>query len=84
MSDKVFVDGLFFNLPRENAPEFVKGNLNIDMKKFIEWAKTHHKDGKVSIDLLMSKAGKPYTALNTFVPKETAPAEPEFQDDIPF
>ncbi len=36
-NDKVFVDGLFFNLPRENSPEFVKGNLNIDMKKFIEW-----------------------------------------------
>jgi len=98
--DKVFVEGVIFKKPHENAPDFVKGSLSLKMKDLIEFAKTHHKDGWLNIDLLESRGGKYYAALNTFEPKkqdggnkretEIPAATPEsdggipFDDDIPF
>lgn len=87
MSDKVFVDGVIFKLPRDNAPEFVKGSISIKMKDLIAFAKEHHKDGWLNVDLLVGRSGKPYTALNTWEPKKEeakVPAVEEFEDSIPF
>ena len=94
--EKVFIDGVIFKKPHENAPDFVKGSLSLKMKELIEFAKTHHKDGWLNIDLLESRNGKYYAALNTFEPKkqgsssgeppaQEAPAPSgDFNDDIPF
>ena len=87
--DKVFADGVIFKKPHENAPDFVKGSLSLKMKELIEFAKKYHKDGWLNIDLLESRNGKYYAALNTFEPKKQSGSEPpapsgDFDDDIPF
>lgn len=87
--DKVFADGVIFKKPHENAPDFVKGSLSLKMKELIEFAKKYHKDGWLNIDLLESRNGKYYAALNTFEPKKQSGGEPvapsgDFDDEIPF
>jgi len=88
--DKVFADGVIFKKPHENAPDFVKGSLSLKMKELIEFAKKYHKDGWLNIDLLESRNGKYYAALNTFEPKKQSssssepPADAPFDDEIPF
>jgi hypothetical protein len=92
MADKIFVNGMMFKLPRDNAPEFVKGSVSVKVDEFIEFAKEHQNNGWVNVDLLIGKSGKPYCALNTWKPEKqenttTAPADLPFDDslsDIPF
>ena len=68
--ETVLVDGVFFNKPRENAPDFVKGSISIH-EKFIPFMKEHRNEsGYVNADLLESKAGKLYFKLNTWTPKK--------------
>ena len=99
MSDPIFVNGLIFKLPRDNAPDFVKGSLSIRVEEMITFL-TEQKTEWLNIDLKVSKAGKAYAQVNTFVPEsrqdvtaqqntpsQTAPqqkVDPDFDDDIPF
>ena len=47
------VDGLFFNEPRDNAPDWVIGDLNIpDKNRFIDWLQ-QQPDDRVKIDDLL-------------------------------
>ena len=39
MSDNNFVDGIIFKLPTENAPDFIKGKLSINLTSFAKWVK---------------------------------------------
>ena len=66
-----FIDGFFINKPRENAPDFVKGGLSININKFIPYlhSKANAK-GYVNIDLLTSKDGGLYAKLNDWKPEE--------------
>ena len=92
--EKVFADGVIFKKPHENAPDFVKGSLSLKMKDLIEFAKKYHKDGWLNLDLLESRGGKYYAALNTFEPKkqsgsesaaqEAPAASGDFNDEIPW
>ena len=41
MSEAVFLNGLIFKLPRENAPDFVKGSLSIKREELIEFLREH-------------------------------------------
>lgn len=80
MSDKeiIFTDGLQFWLPRPGAPEYVRGQLSIDPKKFVEFMNSHKdymrsytdREGnerkQFSIDLKIGQSGKAYAALNTY------------------
>ena len=91
---KFFPQGLFFNEPRQGAPDFVKGSVNIKVADFKEYL------GKVkgeylNIDLKVSKDGKAYAEVNTFKPDKSkgnagkqAYSEPEPEsdtdDDLPF
>lgn len=72
-------------------------NLSLDMQTLNEFARKHgnksEKNGKVyvNIDMLRSKEGKPYFALNQYkkaeevAPEDTKQAETDhFEDDIPF
>jgi hypothetical protein len=80
MQDKIFVDGMIFKKPRENAPEFVKGNISIKSDVFIEFLRKHTKgDGWVNVDLLKSREGKLYLSLNTFEPNKDR-EEPPYSD----
>ncbi len=89
MTDKTFVDGVIFKLPRDNAPDFVKGSVSINMRQLIDFAKVHHKDGWLNLDLKVSKNGKAYAELDTWEPKkqEKHPEDEvggDMNQDIPF
>ena len=96
MSDeKEFIEGLYFNEPREGAPDFVKGSLGIQRDRFVKWLQAQP-DDKVKIDLKVSRAGKWYAEKNDWKLKEggnretaqrqesapePAPADNGFADD---
>ena len=85
--DKVFADGFLFKR-RENAPDFVIGNISVKVDEAIAFLKSNSKNGWVNLNVLNSQAGKPYIELDTFVPKkkevESQPAKAEPTADLPF
>jgi len=63
--------GIFFDRPREGAPDFVKGKLAFKVEDAIQFLKENaNTAGYVNLDLLISKAGKPYLKLNNWKPEE--------------
>jgi len=82
---KKFVTGMRFFRPRENAPEWVKGNIVIEKKEFVEFLNTCMTD-TVRIDLLKSKEkGTLYLTLNTFNPMtKEAPKVEKSSDGIDY
>lgn len=95
MAEKQFADGLIFKLPRDGAPDFVKGSVSIKVAEFVPFLQANEKNsGWVNIDLLVGKSGKPYAALNTYEvekpdslkdePTIEYPAEEINPDDVPF
>lgn len=85
--DKVFADGFLFKR-RENAPDFVIGNISVKVDEAIAFLKSNSKNGWVNLNVLNSQAGKPYIELDTFVTKkkevESEPAKAEPTADLPF
>lgn len=74
-----FPDGLVYFLPREAAPNWVKGSLAIDPKRFVAWMQANKDAMRINIkdgveyqsfyfDLKEAKSGKGYAALNTYKP----------------
>ena len=68
---KTFPQGLIFKKPREGAPDFVRGSLSVKVQEFTKFCDEHQKNGWVNIDILKSKEGKTYLALNDWTPKNT-------------
>ena len=67
--DKEFPQGIYFKLPRGNAPDFVKGSLSIKIQDAIDWL--HQQQGEwVNIDLKESRDGRPYSEVNRWEPKQ--------------
>jgi len=63
----IFAEGIYFNKPREGAPDFVKGKIALQPEKLYQWSKQYTNDkGYVNIDLKKSKEGKLYLQLNTY------------------
>lgn len=73
--ENIFADGLFYNDPREGAPEFVLGSMSVQVEQFIAFLNEQEKTekGYVKLDVLRSQAGKPYVKLNTWKPDDQAP-----------
>ena len=72
MSDEVeFVDGLYYNDPHENAPDFVKGKLSVHKAKLMTWltAADAGESGYINLDIKVAKSGKPYIAVDNWKPK---------------
>ncbi len=66
-----FIDGCFLEAPKENAPTFLKGKININIEKFIPYLKANAKEGKwVNLDLLETRDGRLYLKLNEYKPKK--------------
>jgi len=96
MSDKVFAEGLFYDPPRDGAPDFVIGGLTVSVDRFTDWLAAQPKSDKgyVKIDIKRGRTGKIYAELNTFQPKKQAAPQPQgfelndslddLSDDIPF
>ena len=92
MADKIFVNGLRIQKPRDNAPDFVKASLVINPTKLIAWLKENDQyltEGKEGLELRTqikeSKQNKLYASVDTFKPKPQAEAATvEVTDDLPF
>ncbi len=99
MADKVFADGIYFDLPREGAPEFVKGRVSFKVAEAVAFLEGNvNNAGYVNIDLKVSQNGKAYAELNQWKPSGDAPVAPVEEpatpieypsgeinpDDIPF
>lgn len=93
MSDIEFVDGLIVKAPHENAPDFVKCKISIKRKDLGNWLRKKEGDW-INVDVKVSKDGKWYAAVDTWVPKakgdqtQSESDKPqigdEFDDTIPF
>ena len=91
MSDVEFPAGIYFNAPREGAPDFVIGSVLINTEEFSEWLAQKDSD-RVNLDIKRSKNDKVYLQVNNWKPsnekKADSPAkkpEADFVDDkIPF
>ena len=81
MADKIFVDGLYVDLPREKAPKFIIANLSFNVKKFVKFIQTQENErGWVNIDIKESKNGNVYAEVNNWQKqKEDTPVK----DGIP-
>jgi len=77
MKDKIFGEGIYFNRPREGAPEFIKGQISLKVADLGIFMAKHEKNGYVNLDLKESKKGVLYLELNTWEkkPESTLTAE---------
>lgn len=84
--EKKFAQGIYYNDAPNNAPEWVRGSISIKKDEFQTWLKEipSNDKGYIKLDILMSKKGEPYLALNTWkkeertepkIPPYTPPAE---------
>lgn len=71
-NDKVFGEGIYFNKKHDNAPDFIKGSIGIEVERFVEFLKKHKgEDGRVSLDLLKKIDGSGlYFQLNDWKPEK--------------
>jgi len=69
-----FVDGLFYNLPHEKAPDFILANMSIKPLEFIAWLSEQKQNEKGYVKLVAkkSKAGKAYVEVDTWEPTKKA------------
>lgn len=75
--DKIFADGFVFKR-NEKAPDFVVGNISVKVEEAVAFLKQHTKNGWVNLQVKNSQGGKYYMELDTFEPKQQAPAsQPE-------
>ncbi len=96
MADKIFVEGLVAQKPREGAPDFVKAGLWVkDVHALIKWLEANHTvAGTINIDIKEGKSGKWYCEKNEWQ-KAAIAKEPELpsieypqdevnSEDVPF
>lgn len=77
--DKIFVSGMFFEKPKEGAPEWIKGKISVKVAEFTQFANLHVKNsGYINIDLKKSgSTGKLYLELNDWTPSSEKSVEKE-------
>jgi len=80
--DKVFADGFIFKR-RENAPDFVIGNISVKVEEAISFLKERQKNGWVNLNVLTSKSGTPYMELDQFVPKKSNTSSKSSSNSMP-
>ena len=74
--ETILADGIFFDKPREGAPDFVRGRVSIKVEQAVAFLQKHANDkGYVNLDLLKAKdGGKLYFKLNNYT-KPTSTTE---------
>ena len=83
-----FPDGLIFKLPRDGAPDFVRGSISIKRAELVKWLSGKN-DEWINLDLKVGKSGKSYASVNTYKPENasalpTAKVDDSSKDDLPF
>jgi hypothetical protein len=82
MPEKTFARGLWVNV-RENQPSYVICGLSINVDQFTEFCKENAVDGKIKLNALVAKSGKPYVVIDDYKAKsETNPFDTD--DNPPF
>jgi len=66
--ETVFAEGLIFKI-KDNQKDFVIGNISVKVEDFVKFLNDNAKDGWVNLQVLKSKANKPYVKLDTWEPK---------------
>lgn len=98
MNDKEFAEGIYWDDPSPKAPDFVRGKISIQVKKFLGWLEQYQDDDYVNLQVKESQKGNIYIEKDNWKPskveKPTVEEPPksvaqqfeeEFQsDDIPF
>jgi len=64
--EKKFMDGIWFNEPRDNAPSFVLGSISIDRIRLLQ-ALSQTQGDKVRLNVKRSKNGSVYCEIDTYV-----------------
>ena len=66
--EKRYPKGIYFNQPRENAPEFVKGSISIKKADLLIWlnAEAPNDKGYINLDVLEGREGTPYLTVNEY------------------
>ena len=83
-----FVNGMIFKLPREGAPDFVKGSISVKRAELIEFLNSKS-DEWINIDLKVGKSGKAFAAVNNWKPENkegfsTPSVSNNTSNDLPF
>ncbi len=89
MAEQQYPKGIYFNIPRENAPDFVIGSIALNLAGIDRDQLNAKKNEKwyVYLDVKRGKDGKPYVSFNTYKPegkKSTKTVEDLDFDSIPF
>lgn len=84
-TEKIFIDGMRAEAPRQGAPSFVKGRISVRVDEFIAFAKLHQTEsGWLNIDVKESQKGPWYAELNTWKPDgQKAPSYNIVEDHLP-
>ncbi len=97
-TEKQFAEGFIFKR-RDNAPDFVVGNLSIKVEEAIAWLKSNSDNGWVNVDIKRAKGGNYYCEKDTWKPNSqttqatatttsttttTSPASFVEEDELPF
>lgn len=84
-SNLIFVDGMRFFKPRENAPKSIKGNIVIDLTLLRQFIKNNNITELLRADLRKSETkGTYYITLNTWKPTQKEDIEEIPEEDNPF
>lgn len=75
--EKIFPAGIRFWSPRENAPEWVLGTVEIiDANELFKFLKEHGGHlGKCRLSVKKSAQGKTYMELDTYIPQNDKPVQ---------
>ncbi len=87
-NEKKLVNGMYYNPPSANSPDFVKGKISLNkgmFQNFLEELRADEK-GYVRFDMLKSKAGKIYFVVDDWTPDQQKKTKPKFKEDnfVPF
>ena len=68
-TEKVFADGFIFKR-RDNAPEWVVGNISVKVEDAVKFLNNNAKNGWVNLNVNRAQSGNTYIELDTFEPKK--------------
>lgn len=87
MMDLQFPEGIKAFKPNEKAPNYIISNVVIDIEKFVMWlsdnANKYQNDGKLRLDLKLSRKDTHYLCVNTYLKKPATFSATASSNDIP-
>lgn len=76
--EKIFADGFSFKR-RDDAPDFVVGEISVKVDNAVKFLQSNQKNGWVNLKVNTAKStGKPYIELDTWQPTKKDKVELDF------